>query len=257
MTPAIGITTQFIRKAKWYKYVHEFGFDAVEINRLNSKLHFNLYFLEKVKKYMQSYDVSVHSGTAGIFQAHEAFTQANLAILMAEIEVCRFLGARQFVFHLNNESLTPDNRERLQEVISSANEAGVHMLYESDSTLRAEHALEVLDAFPRLGYVLDLGHLNNGHGTGKLGCSIDQFVRRVRDRVVYIHASNNSGRRDDHNGLENGTLDWRHALDLLDLSRVSKIIIEVRHAHMVERSARELTHYLADKFHPRRHCANG
>jgi hypothetical protein len=49
--PKIGVTTQVIRQAKWYKFIDELGFKAIEINRLNSKLHFNLFFLEKVKRY--------------------------------------------------------------------------------------------------------------------------------------------------------------------------------------------------------------
>ncbi len=257
MTPAIGITTQIIRQAKWYKYIGEFGFKTVEINRQNSKLHFNLFFLEKVKKYMKGFDLSIHSGTAGIFQPHESFTKANLSILTAEVDVCSFLGARQFVFHLNEGYISAANKRRLQEVLSYAADSGVEMLYESNSTLVAEYAYDVLEAFPKLSYVLDLGHLNNGYGSGKLGCAIDDFVGQVKSRVAYVHASNNSGRRDEHNGLENGTLAWRHVLDLLDFSKIQKIIIEVRHAHMVEDSAMELTRYLEGDVPARKCCALG
>ena len=244
MTPEIGITTQIIRKAKWYKYIHELGFDTVEINRQNSKLHFNHYFLEKVKRYMRGVNLSVHSGTAGVFQPFESFTRANLATLVAEIDVCRFLGAGQLVFHLGEGFVTPEIKQRLGEVILYAADRGVEMLYESNSTLIADYALDVLGSFPELGYVLDIGHLNNGFGRGKLGYGIDEFMLLVKDRVSYVHASNNSGRRDEHNALDSGTLNWRHVLDLLDLSRVQKIIIEVRHEYMVGNSAAELTRYL-------------
>ncbi|MGD8564135.1 MAG: TIM barrel protein [Desulfarculaceae bacterium] len=244
MNPAIGITSQIIHQAKWYKHIHELGFKVVEINRQNSKLHFNLFFLEKIKRYMQGIDLSIHSGTAGIFQTYESFTQANLSILTAEIDVCRFLGARQFVFHVNDGFISKDDKKRLKEVISYAADAGVKMLYESNSTLVADYAFDVLESFPELGYVLDLGHLNNGYGRGKLGCALDDFVGQVRDRVLYVHASNNSGQRDEHIGLEDGTLDWRHVLDMLDFSKIVKIIIEVRHTDMVEASTTALMRYL-------------
>jgi len=244
VAPVVGITTQIIRHAKWYKYIQGLGFDAVEINRQNSKLHFNLYFLEKVKRYTEGFDLSIHSGTAGIFQPYESFTRANLAILIAEVDMCHFLGAQQFVFHLNNGILSPENKKRLKQVISYAADLGVDMLYESNSVLVADYAYDVLDSFPELGYVLDLGHLNNGYGNGKLGCEIHEFVRQVKNRVVYVHASNNSGKHDEHNGLENGTLDWRQVLDMLDLLRILKIIIEVRHVEMVENSRKELMQYL-------------
>ena len=243
-TPVVGITTQMIRHAKWYKYVGEFGFNAVEINRQNSKLHFNLYFLEKVKQYMKGFDLSLHSGTAGIFQPLESFTKANLGVLHAEVDVCRFLGARQLVFHLNDGILSIENKKRLKQVMIYAADLGVEMIYESNSALVARYAYDILESFPELSYVLDLGHLNNGYGNGKLGCEIEEFVHRVRDRVIYIHASNNSGKRDEHASLEDGTLDWRRVLDMLDFKRIQKIILEVRSVEMVETSGMELMQYL-------------
>lgn len=257
MIPAIGITTQIIRQAKWYKYVNELGFNTVEINRQNSKLHFNLFFLEKVKRYMKGFDLSLHSGTAGIFQPHENFTKTNLSTLTAEVDVCSFLGARQFVFHLNDGFISLHNKKRLKEVLSYAADSGVEMLYESNSTLVADYAYDVLESFPDLGYVLDLGHLNNGYGGGKLGCALDDFIEQVKARVVYVHASNNYGHRDEHNGLENGTLDWRHVLDMLDLAKIAKIIIEVRHEHMIEESAVALIRYLEGDVLTRRFYAIG
>lgn len=242
--PVIGVTTQVIRRAKWYKHIHGLGFDAVEINRRNSKLNFSVFFLEKVKKYMEGFDLSVHSGASGIFQPNESFTAAHLAILSAEIDVCRFLGARQLVFHLGDGVLSKVKKQRLRQVLSRAENLGVDMIYESNSVLVADYAYDALESFPKLGYVLDLGHLNNGYGRGMLGCEIDEFVRNVRNRVVYVHASNNDGWRDEHAGLEEGSLDWRGVLDMLDVSKIVKIIVEVRRRESVDGARRALVQYL-------------
>lgn len=247
MPVSIGVTTQVISQAKWYKHVGQFGLGTIEINRQNSKLHFNHHALLKVKGYLEGYGLSLHSGTAGMFQPNDAFTRANLAVLAAEIEVCRFLGARQLVFHLGDGFLSAVEKSRLGDIIAHAESLGVEMLYESNSALTADYAYDVLGSFPTLGYVLDLGHLNNGHGLGRLGCPMEEFVGRVGSRVSYAHASNNSGLRDEHVGLDRGTLDWRGVLDLLDMSRISKIIIEVRHAGMVEESAAALRQYLVGR----------
>jgi sugar phosphate isomerase/epimerase len=244
MSPVLGITSQIINHVKWYKYIRGLGFEAVEINRRSSKLHFNVYFLEKLRRYMEGFDVSVHSGTAGVFQPYESFTEANLAVLTAEVDVCRIIGARQLVFHLDDAILSPGNKKRLKQVITYAVDSDVQMVYESNSGLVADYAYDVLESFPELGYVLDLGHLNHGSETGKMGCEIDDFLRCVKNRVVYIHASNNYGKQDENNALDNGTLDWRHVLDMLDITRIIKIIIEVRQMDMVESSRRELMQYL-------------
>lgn len=255
--PEIGLASQVVHRAKWYKFIGRLGFKAVEINRQHSKLQFNLYFLEKIKRYMAGFDLSVHSGTSGIFQARESFTGAELAMLTAEIDLCRYLGAGQLVFHLRDGFLSGADKRKLKDVFSRAAEAGVTPLYESNSALTAEYAYDVLDSLPQVGYVLDLGHLNNGRGRGVLGCSVDDFIGQVRDRVVYVHANNNSGFRDEHHGLENGSLDWRRVFDRLDLSRIVKIIIEVRGVEMVDRTAAELTAYLESRRLPQKRCAFG
>lgn len=246
MIPMVGVTSQVVREAKWYKFVGELGFEAIEINRQHSKLYFNMYFLEKIKRYTQGFDLSLHSGTAGVFQPYENFTRANLATLTAEIDICHFLGAGQLVFHMTDGFLSAENKKRFRDVLSHAEEMGVEMLYESNSTLVGDYAYDILDSFPKLGYVLDLGHLNNGHGNGWLGCSIDEFISRVASRVVYVHASNNSGRRDEHLDLDSGTLDWRGVLDKLNLSKIRKIIVEVRNLDLVEDSRLSLLTYLAE-----------
>lgn len=248
MIPKIGITTQIIHESKWYKCLSSLGYETVEINRLNSKLYFDLYFLEKVKRYTRGYDLSIHSGTRGIFHSNASFTNADLAVLTAELDMCSILGIEQFVFHLNCEMLNIENKERLKGVINYAADLNIMMMYESDSHFIARDTYDVLESFNDLGYVLDIGHLNNSSGKRLLGCDMDDFVRNVKSRVVYIHASNNCGTRDDHFGLDNGTLDWEHVLDLLDLSKVYKIIIEVRNIDMVKKSFRDLEPYIMNRF---------
>ena len=40
--PEIGLASQIVHRAKWYKFIGRLGFKAVEINRQHSKLQFNL-----------------------------------------------------------------------------------------------------------------------------------------------------------------------------------------------------------------------
>ena len=65
--PILGATSQIISSSKWYKDIAGLGVKAIEINRRHSKLYFSVYFLEKVKRYLQDISVSLHSATTGIF----------------------------------------------------------------------------------------------------------------------------------------------------------------------------------------------
>ena len=242
--PLIGVTSQVIRISKWYKAAAELGFDALEINRRNSKLHFNTFFLEKIKRYLRGLQISLHSATTGVFQEFDSFTEAEIATLRAEVDVCRVLGAGELVFHINAARLDEKKRRSLRPVIDYAHECGVMPIYESEAGLNARQVLKALDMFPDVGYALDLGHLNNGWGRNLLGCEIEPFIQKIRHRVVYIHANNNDGIKDQHYGLDHGSLDWRAVLDLLDPHQIRKFIIEVCAPRFVDESGRALRRYL-------------
>ena len=242
--PVIGVTSQIIRTSKWYKAITPLGFEAVEINRRNSKLYMSTFYLEKIKRYLQGLRISLHSATTGIFQALESFSSAELAVLRAEVDIARILDAGELIFHINANRLDHSNGERLRPVIDYALHCGVLPVYESDAGLNAKQVLRVLDMFPDVGYALDLGHLNNGWGRNLLGCTVEAFVKKVNHRVVYIHANNNDGIKDQHYGLDQGCLDWRSVLDLFDLRQIRKIIIEVCAEEFLDSSRRELIRYL-------------
>lgn len=78
---------------------------------------------------------------------------------------------------------------------------------------------------------------------------LEDFLARVRDRVVYIHAHNNDGIKDQHNALDKGTLDWKHVLDKIDLSRVKELIIEAtgREGRNFKRTKELLERYFKER----------
>jgi sugar phosphate isomerase/epimerase len=245
--PEIGTTSQVIRSSKWYKSATQLGFKALEINRRDSKLHLNTFFLEKVKRYLEGLEISLHSATTGIFQELESFSQAELSTLQAEVDVCRILGAGELVFHLNANRLDARQSRRLRPVIDYAHDNGILPIYESNAGMNAKQVFKVLELFPDIGFALDLGHLNNGVGRNLLGSTVDAFIESIKHRIVYIHANNNDGIGDQHLGLDNGSLDWRAVLDRLEINRIRKIIIEVCSADYLDASRRALGRYFENR----------
>jgi len=118
------------------------------------------------------------------------------------------------------------------------------MIYESNGFFYGKTCLDILKRFPKLKYNLDLGHLNTALGNKTLCMSLDEFINKIKDRVVYIHAHNNNGKKDEHVSLEKGTLDWKHVLNMLDLSKIRKIIIEVNGIAGIKKTKKLLENYI-------------
>lgn len=245
-SPLIGATSQVISSSKWYKAIARLGFEAIEINRRNSKLHLSTFYLEKIKRYLQGLHISLHSATTGIFQALESFSRAELAVLYAEVDIARILGAGELIFHINAGRLGEHQRSRLRPIIDHAHHSGILPIFESDAGLNARQVFRVLDMLPDVGYALDLGHLNTGWGRNLLGCSIESFIEKIKNRIVYIHANNNDGIKDQHCGLNHGCLDWRAVLKQIDIRQIRKIIIEVCSPEYLDDSHMALRSYLED-----------
>lgn len=239
----LGFSSKAIREHKWIQHAKEYGFGALEINHTSSVLRFIPEWLKKAKAALRGMELSMHSITSHVFTGNPYLTRAELEMLKAEITACSIIGAKELVFHLKEQRLRSSEAISLKRIISFAKRKGVEMLYESNARLSAGIALDFLKRFPDVNYNLDMGHLNYGYCSGTLGMEISEFIERVRGRVVYVHAHNNYGSKDEHRKLSEGTLDWKQVLGMLDASLLKKIIIEMRDMKDVLDSRKELEAY--------------
>lgn len=247
MKPKIGITTSIFNQKKWYKEIQDSKYRVLEIGKRSATVYLDPDWINKIKPFLKDLDLSLHSGTVKVFTENPQFTITELNMLKSEILICEMIGAKELIFHLKHEKLTEKEESQLKEIIDFSKNHNVEMIYESNGIIVADVALDFLRRFPDVNYNLDLGHLNNGYGRGMLGCELDEFINKVKDRVVYIHAHNNSGKKDEHIALRDGTLDWKHILDLLDLFIVKKIIMEVRTIDDINKTKEDLDGYFNPK----------
>jgi sugar phosphate isomerase/epimerase len=71
-----------------------------------------------------------------------------------------------------------------------------------------------------VGIVLDVGHAN-------LEGQIEEFLRKLPDKIVHIHVSDNMGEHDQHLGIGYGKINWqRFAENLREIAYDKTIIIE-------------------------------
>jgi len=247
MIPKIGLKVENI----FHERKDKIDFEVMEITSKDPKRMFNIKNVMKIKEYLEGKDLSMHTQTSRIFSCNNykipSFNEAELNVLKAEIIVSKILGIKELVFHLKQKKLTKQEKAKLQEIFDFAEKNKIEMIYESNQKFYSETCLDVLESFPKLKYNLDLGHFNTAIGNKTLGMDLNEFIDKIKSRVVYVHAHNNNGIHDEHNALDNGTLDWKSILDKLDLSKIRKIIMELRTTEEILNTRKLLEEYLKNK----------
>jgi sugar phosphate isomerase/epimerase len=86
-----------------------------------------------------------------------------------------------------------------------------------------------------IGIVLDVGHAN-------LEGQTEQFLRKLPDKIVHIHVSDNTGEHDQHLGIGYGKIDWQQfAENLREIDYDKTVLIEaVEHVNESLQKLRQL-----------------
>jgi sugar phosphate isomerase/epimerase len=241
--PKIGLKAD----ANYFDWHTDLGYNVMEIGSRDHDFKFKIPTILKTKDFLKGKEISMHTQTSRIFSCKEQglpeFNEAELRILEAEIILCKVLEIKELIFHLKVGKLDEGETKILKKLLKFAKKNNVELIFESNSEVIAENTLDVLSKFPKLGYNLDLGHINVGINSGKFGMSLEEFLSRVKNRIIYIHAHNNNGLKDEHKSLDQGTLDWKHVLDQLNFKKIRKIIMEVRTKEEADTTKRLLEDY--------------
>jgi sugar phosphate isomerase/epimerase len=145
---------------------------------------------------------------ACIVDPEEERRRMAVAMMVDNISLAAEMGAEFIVVHVQRPEqfagAAPggfDERKALDTALASAEtlaaksaETGLPVLIENlmdNSTFhRAEQYLAVLDAFPELGFCLDVGHLDVD--ARKFGFDLMEFVRAVAPRTKAMHLQNSA-----------------------------------------------------------------
>lgn len=225
----------------------DYSFEGYEFKAGKIGFKPNILILLKLKEKFKGKDLSLHSQLGRIFSCNKKgfheFNKAELNILNAEIIMADILGVKQINFHMKEGFLTEEEKEKFQKIINFAKEKGIEMVYESNSFCKAENAIKFLEDFPEVNYCLDFGHINTAIHSEKFGMDLMDFINKIKNRIVHIHAHNNYGDKDAHNSLEQGNFNWREILAKLKNQKLRKIIIENKTKEDTDRSKKLLEKY--------------
>jgi sugar phosphate isomerase/epimerase len=227
MKPKIGVSGKISPGHGWSKRLGDSEFDTIEIHSIHNRFSFNQKTIHAIKKNIGHKDLSFHTATMMIFHKEDKFTKAELAHLKAEIKFSELLNIKEIIFHLNTKPLRENQIKDFQEVIDYANKKNVELIYEGNSHMNENTIYSILMQFPKLNFNLDLGHFNISVNKGLIKDPLE-FIERLKDRIVYVHAHNNDGNHDSHLAINQGTLDYKDTLSRLNNEILKKVIIEVK-----------------------------
>jgi len=225
MKPKICYSIENVKEFKFEDY----PFEGYEFKSNVDEIKPNIIVLMKLKERFEGKDLSLHSQLSRIFSCNEKgfpeFSEAEVNILKSEIIISRIIGIKQINFHMKETGFTKEEIKKFNEIINFAEKNGIKMIYENH-VCSEEVIFRVLETFPRVNFCLDIGHLNVAIYKGKFKMNLDEFIKKVKSRLVHVHAHNNYGEKDEHNSLDNGNFDWEFVFDNLKEGNLSKIIIE-------------------------------
>ncbi len=223
-----------------------YAFEGYEFKTDTDGFKPNIITLLKLKEMFKDKDLSLHSQLSRIFSCNEKgypeFNKAELNILKAEVIISSIIGIKQINFHMKETNFTNEEIKKFNEIIEFADEQGIEMIYENH-VCSEEVIFRILENFPKVNFCLDIGHLNVAIHKGKFKMDLENFIEKIKSRLIHIHAHNNHGDKDAHNSLDKGNFPWKEVLDKLKNQNLKKIILENRTKEEVDKSKKLLEKY--------------
>ncbi len=236
----IGLKTRDI----FYKDSKKIDMKVLEIISNDKNFGFRKENLDKIKQELKGKDLSMHTQTNMVFTYREKTLQEmEMSILKTEIFACKYLGCKELIVHLKQDKLTTQEIKFFSEVLKISKKNKIEIIYEVNENFNGKNFLYNLEKFPQLKVNMDLCHLAMAVKNKTLNMDLDEFLRKIKKRIIYIHASGYNG-KEGHLGLNKSEFDWKNVLNKLDLNKIKKIIIELHKLDDFRETKKQIEKYL-------------
>jgi Sugar phosphate isomerases/epimerases len=221
--PKVGVSMLYSLGEPFNRMVKRLGdMDTKYIEILDDGTHdLNKTRIAQLREAAKSYDLtySVHAPFADINIGSPAkpMLAAGLKRLKQSLANANGVDAKMWVFHpaqftgispFYPDGLFKQSCESIKELYAIAEDYGINMALENLPekygflmSTPAEFQRFYKETNLPIGITLDLGHAN-------LQGQIQPFFDQIADKIVHVHASNNYGEQDEHNGVEDGNIDY-------------------------------------------------
>jgi len=146
---------------------------------------------------------------------------AAFKFIKEEVILANKLGAKRITIHSGDKDL-PDNKtvveknlkiliKNLRKTVNFAKKYEIKIGLENSVTSgricrTAEELLNVTNSIKGLGVVFDVGHMN------AIGLDPIEYFKKVKNRIINIHISDNDGKTDQHVLIGKGNIDFKALL---------------------------------------------
>jgi len=211
--------------------IRNLGFDYLELTLDPPEAHYSIVgrIREQLEERLERLGMGlvVHLPTfVSTADLTESLRRASVEETLRSLELAAELGALKTVLHpsfFGGLSVFVMERARvlalesLERIVARAGELGMALCLEnlfpnSHSLVEPEHFTDVFERFPALKMTLDVAHANIQDRSGERAA---HFIKRFGHRIEHIHASDNSGKGDEHLPVGAGTVKWPKVLDAL------------------------------------------
>ncbi|HDH91504.1 MAG TPA: sugar phosphate isomerase/epimerase, partial [Candidatus Aenigmarchaeota archaeon] len=191
----------------FFEFCRKEGFKFIELNpRYNTVgLGFNISKLEMIKNRLKelSIESSIHSLTDFIEVCHplKFFRKVSLEMIKTHLKIASLIEAKFLILHLGRIGRVETHVRVLKECEKLARDLGISLLIENSGKRKTKKKCE--DEFQILvdnldaNIVFDVGHAWRALHNGYLS-SLEEFIERFKDRIIYSHFHDNNGKRDLH-----------------------------------------------------------
>jgi sugar phosphate isomerase/epimerase len=216
----IGISSKNLKVSLRKSITDLDGFFNIELNRRITFFPFSA----KTKDFFtknSGFLYSIHSDIARLTDEGE-FAKINYDILHNEIILCSMFNIKHLIFHAKHSKKTNELIRKLSEFAKTKN---VQLCLENNILSSIDELEDAFNTNPDLKMNLDIGHLNVLLHK-KSNITIEDYLKKLKDKIIYLHIHDNDGKSDEHLALSDGNVDYRKIFSLLDFNKVERIVVE-------------------------------
>ena len=198
-------------------------FDYYEIQGLGENFDLRPEIIKKVKKISNDNNISLnlHAFHLPISSLIPEISEPALKFAKNEIVLANKVGAKQITIHSGHKD-KPESEtavaknfgvliKNFKEIVKFGKKYGIKIGLENSWTSerlcrKAEDLLRVVNSVKGLGIVFDAGHANAA------GLDPLEYFKKVKNRVINIHISDNDGKFDQHAVIGEGNINYKALL---------------------------------------------